>query len=400
MAKRNTFGTVQKDLTRNNTINVETTNAFPDPVSGQIQLPDANPAYLWTNEVNTLGSEFLLADNTNVSFLATNGITNSWVTEIASDKTLISSDESGRLNFDKLGITSINGGEFINCTAAPGGRPTIAQSEQLIFGFDNIGSLTGISSLVENVAYVNCAAGITLDDAPIVTYSEISFANQSGNHITLTGTLSVANFNFIIATPSTGDAVFDIDPSLVITDKITIRDCPIYMSNGGTMFAAGSLDQTDPKVICFNNGNEPDSNWNGDIGFEENSTVTTVGNGNVDTYLAISGTIVTGDIERCTVSSGVYTYTGEEVIKIKITFSASIKNGTGGGRRDMRAVILKGVTELRSKGISMDAEAKDLSFSVITIVSKGDTWTSKIKNEENKDDILPQDYSLTWEKLG
>lgn len=397
MGNQPTFGGDAVDLGTFSTSYVNSIRIFDGALSGTTVTPATDLAYIWSKPVNTLDYKFIVT-NINISFDTTNAVSNTWSTEIAADETLISG-AAGRINIDKLDITSVNGGKWVDLTAGAGVIPILTEEGNRIIGFDSLGDMDGMTYGAENVAYIFNGAGFTMNNMTVVLFSEINFIVQGGDAITLTGTLFLGSFDKIVASPTAGNTVFNIDSGLTIAEKITIVNSPIYPA-GGSMFKAGGKDHTDPMVICFNNGNEIDSNWNGDIGFEGNATVTTVGAGNVNTYLPISGTIVTGNIERCTVSNGIFTITSEEDIKIKITFSASVKNGTGGGKRNIRAVVLKGSTELRSKGVSMDGEAKDLSFSVITTASKGDTVTAKIKNEENGDNILPIDYFLTWEKLG
>ena len=163
------------------------------------------------------------------------------------------------------------------------------------------------------------------------------------------------------------------------------------------MFKPSSLDEKDPRIVVKNVFNALDSNWDGQTGFEENATPTVIST--INTYVDIAGTFVDGDTERCSVVDGEFTYEGEEDIKVEITFDSSIGNASNNALRDFRGVILTNGSPLRSKGISATSASKDLTFSVITTWSKGDTTKGQIKNETNIDDILPKDYSLIWRKL-
>ena len=173
-------------------------------------------------------------------------------------------------------------------------------NEASVQRFDDIGTFDGLTFSSENVGWVLNGSGLTMNNMGVVVMTDQTFFLQTGDHITLTGTLSgYGFFGLIDASPSTGDALFNLDPALSITKKITIRDNPFSSVNGGTLFDPAGLDQTDPKVVCFNNGNELDSYWAGVFGFLDNATNTVITT--VDTYTDIAGTIVAGANDRWSV---------------------------------------------------------------------------------------------------
>lgn len=389
--------TVLTDLGRNSIINVESLNAFPIAVNSQINLPNIDPAYIWTKANNTLDNEFIPFDNTNISFLSFNNVANTWTATITTGATLISSTEASRISFSGIEITSLNGGAFVDLTAGVGGRPALAQSEQLISGFDSLGTTSGLSIFIENIGYVNNGGGITFDDAGGIIFTEANFVNQDGDHITLTGTLGFALFNTVIAAPSVGDAIFNIDSSLVIDTKIVIRDTFFDDSNGGTLFAAGGLDQTDPQVNAFNNGNALDSYWVGVMGFLDNATDTVIDF--VDTYTDMAGTILAGaNNERFTFSTNELTYIGLETKKFVINVHISLKKALGASARTVRAALFidtgSGFVETGSAPLDMDNNLKSFGFAGVQILNTGTKLKVMIKNETNDDDILVVTYDV------
>jgi len=402
MAKRNTFSTVATDVARNKIIYVETLNAFPDPVSEVITLPDNCPAYIWTRELNTKDIKVVIPDTAtaDVSFVALNGVANSWTTEITTGETLLSSDAGRRLSFDSLEVTSTNGGEFINIASSTGTRPLLAQSQQLISGFDKIGTINGMLVFSENIGYVNNADGLVYIDLSSVTLSEIIFALQFGNHITLQGDLDSGSFSNVEANPSTGDAVFDIDSGMTITNKITIRDCPIYRGSGGTMFAVGSLDQTDPKVICFNNGNELDSYWVGSTGFTGGTTATVLSD--TSTFVKVAGTYLDGYSERITWSNGVGTYIGLEAIYADITTSVKLILEPGIEEDVIEISLFKNGSEVAITRIQQTLTAvfqtptsPEFNPRDNILLENGDTFEVRMRNITNATNIAATDSKIT-----
>lgn len=405
MAKRNTFSTVATDVNRNKIIYVETLNAFPDPVLDEITLPDDCPAYIWTRELNTEDIKVLIPDTStaDVSFTALNGVANSWTTEITTGETLVSSTAGRRLNFDSLEVNSVNGGTFISIESSTGTRPLLAQSQQLISGFDKIGTINGMLVFSENIGYVNNADGVVYIDLSSVTLSEIIFALQSGNHITLQGDLDSGNFNNVEANPSTGDAVFDIDSGMVITNKITIRDCSVYMGNGGTLFAAGSLDQTDPKVVCFNNGNELDSYWVGSTGFTDGTTETVFSD--TTTWVKIAGTYVDGYSERTSHVAGVSTYFGEQLVYVDLVGSAKILMNPAIETDIIQVALFKNSVEVPSTRVvhSLDAvfqtpTSPEFNPRENVLLEKDDTYEIRARNISNATNVIFTDAKTTQRK--
>ncbi len=245
------------DISRNGTVNVESINIFDDIRVGNVVTFIEDATYVWTKPVNTEELEFITTD-VNITFTTTNPVSNTWTTEIASDKTLLSG-AMGRIAIDGLDVTSTNGGKFLDYTAGTGVIPILFMTGNRILGFDAIGDLDGVAFAAENTGYISNGAGWTMNDMTIISLAEQNFVLQTGDHVTLTGTLGSGFLNTILATPGSGDAVFNIDSSLTITNEMLLSHSILVTSGGGTWFDSAGLDQFDVGMVAFHNINIPDS---------------------------------------------------------------------------------------------------------------------------------------------
>jgi len=406
MGLRNTFSTTITDLPRNNTVYVENFTIFPEPIANVMLLQDITLRdfihFIITKPLNVEDNSLQIPDNGTVQFSTTNVIANFLTTEISGTTPCFTGNIT-RLTIDQLNTVSTNGGHFFNLSndIGPG---FVFLDQATAQGFDSIGSIEGCSFSTENVGWILCDDGITLNDMLFIVMREQAFTVQKGDHIKLTGTLIGATFDSMIASPLTGDALFNIDSGLSITTQILIHDNLFSDAAGGTLFAAGGLDQTDPQVIARNNGNALDSYWVGSLGFKENATPTVVA---LNTYTDIAGTMVAGvDNERFTISGDTITYIGLEEIKteIKVSISASRTIPASSGRVIRAAVFIDSgsgfVEQADSFSMSMVGAARNLSFVTKTVILQtNDQIKCQVKNEDTTDSILVIDYNLTVPKL-
>lgn len=395
-----TFSTEISDITRNNTVYVEMLNAFADPVAGKISLVN-NAQYTITQSIDFDTDGLLLPDSSQITLTTINPTANIISSSLTGTDPFLSGS-TARLALIEVTIISDTGaGVFHDIAAGVGIVPFVGIVNSRIQNFASIGTVDGGSFAGENVGYLLNDAGITFNDAIVVTMAEIAFFFQSGDHMTFTGTLVTGSFDKTLANPSTGDAVFNFDPGLDITNKVTIRDSFFSTAAGGTLFAAGSLDQTDPKIVCFNNGNELDSYWAGVFGFLDNAVETEIDF--VDTYTDIEGVIVAGlSNERFTLSDGVWTYIGEETIKAIINVNMSLKKALGASARTVRVALFtdtgSGFVENGSAPLDMDNNIKSFGFTGLEVLNKGDRQKLMIKNETNTDNVLIVTYDVAVHK--
>lgn len=400
MSYHPTFSTRLGDIDRNNTVYAESLTAFPLPAASVIEMEDLTH-YTLTKPVNGETNQLKISDNGTIQISTTNAVANVLSTDLTGTTPFFFGNIT-RLEIGNTNILSNNSAGHcfdLSNNITPG---FVFLDQASIQRFDSIGTIEGSSLSAENIGFVLNDAGITLNDMLFIVFRETSFAAQTGDHIILTGTLIGAIFDSNIATPSTGDALFNIDSGLAITNKILIHNNLFSNAAGGTLFDPAGLDQTDPKVIAFNNGNEVDSNWIGSLGFEDNATVTTISS--IDTYVDISGTMTDVELERYTRSGGVLTSIGLEDIKalaqVNITASRDIPASSG---RTVRAAVFvdtgSGFVEQGSASMNIRGDRTAYSFVVPLFLETNDEIKVQIKNEETLDNILVIDYNLTVAKL-
>lgn len=401
MGHSETFGSDVSNLEPFSTVYVNSLRVYPTAafnISASLMRITVTSLkhYIHSEPVNYELEQFAIPDNGIVQISSTNPPVNTMSTDLTGTDCFING-EIARLNLEKTNVVSnVNDGVCFNLSkgaAVPGG--VVALDDMTVQSFSAIGTIDGLNLFAENIGWVRNGAGLTLNNMALVQMAEQNFGLHSGDHITLTGTLREATFDRFVATPSTGDAVFNIDSSLSITNRIVVSNCLFSDAAGGTLFAAGGLDQTDIRVVAFNNGNAPDSRWIAEIGFEGNTTDTSLSK---DTPADISGTFTTGTIERHTRSGGVTTYIGLEDITENITVSASIENGTGGGKRDVQMHLLvdtgSGFAIVATHNASMSREVISLSFTKAVDVSTGAKYKAQVENIENNDDMLVIDLTI------
>ena len=399
MAYIPSFATEITNINRNDVVYAESVNAFPNPVAGVITTVD-NATYIATKPITfNTDVRFEIPDAGTTSFQSVSSGINIFTSNLSGTIPFMSGDIA-RLNINDASFFSGTGtGKMFDLTSDSTPLFAFNHRNSLIRGFSSIGAFNGGNYFSENVAWILCGEGLTLTDMAIVTMAEQGFIQQTGDHITLDGTLVAANFDRVQAAPSSGDAIFNI--TATITDKITINDTLISNAAEGTLFAAGSKDQTHPQVIAFNNGNELDSYWAGVFGFPDNAVETEIDF--IDTYTDIGGVIVAGlSNERFTLEDGVWTYIGEETIKAIININMSLKKALGASARTVRAALFtdagSGFVENGSAPLDMDNNIKSFGFTGLEILKKGDRQKIMIKNETNTDNILIVTYDVTVHK--
>lgn len=216
------FATVIQDVTRNKTVYVESINAFPDPVGDTITL-ETDTTYIWTKPVNTGTYKFAVPTDSNITLKTTNTVANNWITEITGSDVLLSGDIA-RLRIDELDITSNNGGVCFNLSVGADLQPNLFMTELRITGFDSLGTLTGCSFFIENIAFSGNGDGLTLVSPPVITSDEVNFVSHTGDGFIISGTVFLAVFGSIVSTPASGDSLFNIDASTNIILNMQFRN--------------------------------------------------------------------------------------------------------------------------------------------------------------------------------
>lgn len=392
------FSTDSSNLDDFNTVYVNSLNAFDDSVTSIITFR-TRKEHILTRPLGGATNRFKVPDSGIVAITTTNQTINNFETDLTGLTSFIFGNIA-RLDMIQLNMLSNNGGKCFDISNnGPPGFVFLNQAS--VQGFNSIGTIEGCSFSTENVGWVLNGEGLTLNDMLFIVFREASFAAQTGDHITLTGTLIGAIFDSIIAAPSTGDALFNIDSGLTITQKILIHNNLFDDSNGGTLFAAGSLDQTDPKIIAFNNGNALDSYWVGSFGFDNNATVTTISV--VDTPVDVAGTLTTNSVsERYSLVGNEITYNGLESIKNVVTIDSSITRETGNSERNIRTSLLidsgGGFVEVGSSPMTIRGDIRPNSFDTLVQLDTGHKMKVQVENNTNANNILFKKLNITPKK--
>jgi len=320
MGYQQRLGTDDTDEVRNSQKNVETLNAFPDPVGGVITFVN-NTTYYVTRPINTGNLRFEWPPGGNVKLTTSSEFPNSWTTELTGDQPLFSGDIARAVlqDIDFISVNNARLHDFVSLTAA---LPNFIHQRSLVFNFSSIGTVSGILSVSNNVAYVNCGAGIIFEDNDeIIVWKDFNFINQKGNHITLKGNIGDTLFKIGKGVPFTGDAIYNLAYDSI--KSLEISSILFDDTNGGTFFDPTGKDQTEKEVIIHHNLLTPDSTWTASTQFTGGTTETILSD--TSTAVKLAGTYIDGDLERFTVSNGVITYIGLEPIKPIVLASAAIK---------------------------------------------------------------------------
>jgi len=374
MSIRNQFSNTLRDFARNGLAYAETTNAFPAPSGGIIELAD-NTEYIVSQLINFGTNKLKIPDNGQVVIRAANRLTSNIQTELTGLTPFIIGDVN-RLLIEDIVIDSVNDAMFLDVetVTTPFGIVTLQRSR--IQNFGSLGKITttafqtiAMGLLNNDDGMIGNDDGFTLTDNTIISMEGTNFAAQGGDHITLKGDIGTARFFNIAAAPSAGDAFFNLDYD-TITD-LTVTQCPFDGSNGGTYLKATGKDQTEIATRFFGNVGAQDSYWVASYGFIDNEERTIIDSENTDTPIA--GTYVDNDMERFDLDNGEAAYIGKETIKIRLEASLSISKFLQPFDR-MKVSFSKNGTPLSSQGKPTDVNKRAHSFSIVseTTVSTGD----------------------------
>lgn len=254
MGLRNTFSTTITDVTRNNTVYVETLAGFPDPVANVITLVD-DTHYILSKPINCELNQLKIPDGGSIQITTTNAVANSLQTELTGSTPFIFGT-AARLEVKTLNILSNNsGGKCFEITGSPG---TVIFNDGTVQRFDEVGTFNGVNFFSENIGWVLNEAGLTFTECLILNIAEQAFGGHTGDHYTINTSLTNGFFDRILATPGSGDSVFNIDSGLT-TNGINITDGAFNTGSGGDWFDPAGLDQTDIRIRSLNNLNVLDS---------------------------------------------------------------------------------------------------------------------------------------------
>jgi len=403
MSHRETFSTDVTNVGRNSTVYVESLDVFEPPAAQILTLQDITLRdfvhFIITQPLNAEDNTLEIPDNGTVQISTTNAVANALSTDLTGSTPFIIG-EIRRLEMSNVNNVANNSdGVFWDLSkggAVPAG--IVAFDDCTAQRFASIGTLDGLNFFSDSIGWIVCRDGITLNNMLIVQMRGHNFIGQTGDHIKFTGTLIEATLDGNVFNPVTGDSAFNIASDIDITNRISIFNSLGSLAGGGDFFDPAGLDQTDPKVICHNNGTLViDSYWIGSMGFVNNAVNTVIALAN--TYTDIAGTIVAGaDNERFTFLDGVLTYIGLETKKFVIAINLSLRKAAGASSRTIRAALFidegSGFVEGVSAPLDMNNRIRGLGFGGTQTLKTGDKVKAQIKNETNSEDILIVAYDF------
>lgn len=248
-----------------------------------------------------------------------------------------------------------------------------------------------------------------------ITFESTDIGGGSGNlylglleggavDVTIDGTNGTFVLNGEAWSQDDNAVAMDIKSASTIS-QATVTNSTYAVPTGGSFFASGSKDQTDPSYRFEVNGELADSNIIASASFSENADVTTIGI--AGTPVAVNGTTAAGPLERFTHdSNGILTYTGTRDITMRIELRASIDiPGVGAGRyieTDNIAfcAFKNGIAELTTRDVRNIASVFQTPTSPQFVavdnieLSPGDTIQMFVENEDNPTNIIVTDLKM------
>lgn len=402
MTHTNQFGTTSPTAARNNVVYVESLGAFDENGSPTSMTIPTGKEFIATQLVDLEPSTLDLGLNSRTTMSALNPTSNGYTSSLASGA-LISGSISQFIIQGTPIISTTGTAEFMDITKGVNIVPTVTINNARIQNFSSLGSIVGGNLFAENIGFILNDDGYTLTDMTIVQIAEANFIFQSGDHLSFEGTLGVATFDRLVAAPASGDSLFNFAGDLVIAQKVTITNTLFSDAAGGTMFKAGGLDQTNPGIVAFNNGNALDSYWVGSTGFTGGTTETVFSD--TVTWVKIAGTYQDGYSERTSHIDGVSTYFGNEKIFTDLVGSAKVLMTPETETDIIQVALFKNNTEVPNSRVqhSLDAvfgtpTSPDFNPRENVLLEKNNTYELRARNISNPTNVIFTDAKTTQRK--
>lgn len=212
-----------------------------------------------------------------------------------------------------------------------------------------------------------------------------SWKNQTTSMFTFQGANNELQMSNFATRPKSNESVFDIKSSSTM-DVASITGSPVNLLELGSVFAAGSKNQTDINWNFIGNSNIPDSMAGLFTSFQNNALVTTIAM--VDTPVKINAVWLEDSIitERFTFNSnGTMTYIGLESIDISIGAIATF-NITG--TKQLSLYVAKNGSVASSTQATAEVK-NDVQMTVFGTISVVTNDTIELQVENNTDAVNP-----------
>lgn len=213
----------------------------------------------------------------------------------------------------------------------------------------------------------------------------INFAPITDSFLRIAGTNTTSTLTQISFGPLSGDSAIDIDAAL--TGTVTAVNCRLDKSAGGIAFKAGSLDQTDPKVIIHNSPGFDPSQISGVAAQTVTTTAISIPAANTYVISTVTGWTVSYE-ERITIATdGSFVFNGLEASKMHTDRDMKIDQTTSTAEIGIREWYLP-----PTQTVVTFTNATNLINETDTALSDGDTITFRSTAgtlpAELRDDII------------
>ena len=264
-----------------------------------------------------------------------------------------------------------------------------------ILNFADGGTLNNGNTFAGNFfAYFDMGGTISLSNMSkvICTTAQLNeWKNNSISMFTFDGTIGSVLFSAVTFDPESNETVFDIKSTSVV-GSASITGCPVNLSLGGGVFAAGSDDQSEPSWKFAGNKNIPDSTSIAHLTLgNETVTISSVGVPVIVNDTNTGGTNIWTnlDTERFTIdtSTGEVEYIGEEDIRILPDCTATVEKVGGGNQEVGIYIVLNGALQLPSLSTTQNPQPTFVNAKDLVTISTGDIFQIAAINLGNANDI-------------
>ncbi len=386
------------------TVAIQDESDFPDlDINDQIPL-DRFRHYFIDDNV-TVEHSFVLPNGAPVEFSSDNFNNNDLRCRIGTD-TLFNGADAGGLIIRDLGIEDRDGGVATAFDVVQSGSEDFARiilSNTTVIEFATIGLIKGFNTVrIKDNRPAIYNEGLTLEDCDIISSEGneyLGLLEGGAIDLTIKGTNGTMNMNAEIWSSDDNAIAMNIDSASTINQG-TVTNSTYAFPTGGTFFASGSKDQTDPSWRFEVNGELADSNIISSAGFNGNVTETVIAA--VNTPVAVAGVTVAGPLERFDHDpSGILTYRGTRDITLRVEMRASLEVRPDLETTDVAFCVFKnGVAQTSTIDERNIASVFQIPTSPKFVavdnvdVSPGDALQMFVENKTDDENILITDLKL------
>jgi len=343
-----------------NTLNIDgDITAVADAGAGAITVTSAAHGLLDGQFVNITGTTSYNKQRLVIS----NVTTNTFDVQIAFVASETGTFDTGfeLIEIKDIGFQNAAAADLFDLTGDNSGASALVTTTVLAVGFLSPGIIrNAINMVFDNSGFTFFTTGITLENCDTIRIGPTQLISLVGGPgaiaLTMTGSGTnralIDNLTFFLSDP--GEFAVRIDPSIGSTASITIQNSPDNsVATDYFDLATGGLDQTDPRVISLNNGSRENSMTLAEA--RTNGVLEVDGSGGIDVPI-VDITPVSGDwiqdpsTEEFTVNTttGLVTYIGLRPISVKIEYSLSASQTSGGNQTIEFDLHISGVTQVKT----------------------------------------------------